>query len=473
VVKLRPYQNELIHNLRTNIKAGSNRVVLCAPTGSGKTVIFSYLAARHLERGGKILIFTHRSELQKQANNSFTSFGLQPEKIQAGKKPDLSKSLHVAMIETMARRIKKPEYLEFLHSRTMIICDEAHIEVFDKLYSLISHKTVVIGCTATPYRKGKTARGLDEFYTGLVQGVDTPDLIKLGYLSPAKSYGVELDLSKTKRKGSDFDTKDLFEKNRTFEGVVQNWARLAKGSKTLLFASNVESSRKVCDEFNAHGYHAKHLDGTTSKKDRDNILEWFDTNPKAILCNCGVLTAGFDQPDIGTVILYRATTSLPLFLQMVGRGSRIYPGKKHFNILDFGMNISRLGFWENPRIWGLKKADSKTNKEGAAPVRICKSCGAINPASAVTCVGCGVTFPKKEQPKEIAFLEEMNSQDRYREALSMTAKEQANLCKTKSINARELLHRMNNKRAALEFVKAMGYKGGWLFMNRKYFKILQ
>src|SRR5690625_5481532 len=106
------------------------------------------------------------------------------------------------------------------------------------------------------------------------------------------------------------------------------------------------------------------------KKERKEVLDWFDCTDDAALCNCSVLTTGFDQPDIETIILYRATTSLPLFLQMCGRGSRIHPGKKHFNILDFGENINRLGFWEEPRTWSLEKEDRKSTRLNSSHVAI-------------------------------------------------------------------------------------------------------
>jgi len=152
-----------------------------------------------------------------------------------------------------------------------------------------------------------------------------------------------------KLRGNDYDLSGVYEENRTYEGVVKNWKRHTPGTKTLLFAANVDASKRVAREFCANGIEAKHIDGNTSAAEREAALEWFASTDDAVLCNCGILTAGFDQPDIKTIILYRATTSLPLFLQMCGRGSRTAPGKTHFTILDFGNNIRRLGHWERPR----------------------------------------------------------------------------------------------------------------------------
>ena len=203
-VELRPYQNNLISDLRTSIVKGHRKIVLCAPTGSGKTVMFTYMVSEHVKRGGNVLILTHRKELLKQAGSSFELFGLKPKFIRAGKKSNLSAKLHVGMIETIHRREK-----DFMSEKTLIIIDEAHISSFNKIFQFISPNTIVIGATATPYRKGNDAIGLDTFYTDIVQGVDTPDLIELGFLSSADSFGVKIDLSKAKKKGDDYDTSKL------------------------------------------------------------------------------------------------------------------------------------------------------------------------------------------------------------------------------------------------------------------------
>lgn len=487
MINLRPYQQDTIAGLRESIAKGNRRAIMSAPTGAGKTIMFTYMVARHLERGGKALIFTHRRELLKQAGGTFSKFGLDPSFIVPGKKTDFSASLSVGMIETIARRLKSPEMRQFLASRSLIICDEAHLETFNKVFPYISSDTIVIGATATPYRKGKNATALEDFYQDLIQKVDVPELIEAGFLCRPKSYGVDLDLTGAKRSGNDIDVAEIYEKNRIFEGVLDNWVRIAPNTKTLLFAANVEASRRVCEEFNSRGYFARHIDGKTPKKEREEILDWFDRDPKAIVCNCGVLTAGFDQPDIETIILYRATTSLPLFLQMCGRGSRLAPGKTSFNILDFGMNIPRLGYWETPREWSLKK-EVANSKEGPAPTKICDSCGAINPVSVKNCVACFAPFVKSEEEEEAERIAELKLLDprKVREmALQMSLAEKAKLCKNGIVNANFLLHKMapkadahpqekaEAKRQAKLFIKLLGYSNGWLHYNRKRFKVFQ
>lgn len=467
--KLRDYQLRMIDSVRQSFKNNNKRVLLCAPTGAGKTAIFSYMVAEHYKRGGRILIFTHRKELLTQAGGSFDRFDLNPKYIKAGEYPKLTDNLHVAMVETFNRRID--QYLLFLQSRTMIIIDEAHLEVFTKLMPYISKDTYVIGATATPHRKGKQ-KCLSEFYTDLIQEVSTQELIDKGFLATPKSYGIEIDLKGIKKKGEDYDMEDFYEKNKTYKGVVENYRKISENKKTILFSSNVNSSIQVCKEFNDNGYEAKHIDGNTPDAKRNEILKWFDETPNAIICNCGILTAGFDQPDIETVILYRATTSIPLFLQMVGRGSRTTETKKSFNILDFGKNIHRLGFWEDDRVWDIKK---KAHKEKIAPVKICPCCTAVLHTTIKICSYCEYLFKSDDEEKEdeFVYLKLLNKKQVLKEASKMDILKKAILAKQKIISPFWVLHQLTDINEARHFIKLMGYKKGFEFVNKNKFKVFQ
>ena len=406
--------------------------------------MFTYIAKRHIERGGRVLVFTHRKELLNQAGGAFEKFGLEPELITAGSSPDLTKSLHVSMIETFDRR--KNDYEIFLSTRTLVIIDEAHLNTFTKLFKSFPLNIVVIGATATPYRKGKTIPPLSELYNDIVQEVDTLELIDSGFLSKAKTYGVKIDLSSAKKKGEDYDVSDYYEENKMWHGVIENWKRLTPNTKTILFSSNVESSKKVCDEFVLNGYDAKHIDGKTPKKEREIILKWYSEPGPKIICNCGILNAGFDQPDIKTVILYRATTSLPLFLQMCGRGSRTTSEKNSFNILDFGNNVSRLGFWEKERIWSLENDNKRSNKEGEAPIKECPECFALVAVSKMKCDFCDHVFEKTEKDKE---------EEKITELQILNYTQIKDLLKTADFDTIE------------NIAKARGYKNGWIYHQIK------
>lgn len=460
MIKLRDYQNKTIDAIRTEFRKGNKKVIMCAPTGAGKTIMFTSMISDAVDKGKKCLVLTHRTELLMQASGSFSKFNLNPTLIVANKYPNLDGQLYVGMVETINRRLEREEYIEFFKTLDLIIFDESHLQNFDKIFDYIPDDTFVIGATATPYRKGKQQKSLDLFYNKLVEKVTTQDLIDSGFLVEAHVFGVKVDLKGVKRRGDDYDMERYYEENKTYKGVIDNYKRHSEHEKTLLFASNVESSKRVCEEFVANGYNAKHIDGSTPKAERKYIFEWFDKTEDAILCNCGIATTGFDQPDVKNIILYRATTSLPLLLQMCGRGSRLHEGKKKFNILDFGNNIERLGFWEDYREWSLKKVETK---EKAAPTKTCKKCDALNPLPVKNCVACGEVFPISKREAEKVILEKLINSNK--EAYSMTLEELI-FCQKKGKLKTFYVWRIIRSRGRDELIRyknMMNYKHGWYF----------
>lgn len=474
MLTLRPeYQPQLIDGVRQSFAKGNTRVVMCAPTGSGKTVLFTYMVKKHIERGGRALILTDRIELLNQAGGTFQKFGLHPEEIKAGKKPDLMRNLHCAMVETLYRRAER--YASFLSSRTLVIVDEAHRTAHSKVLELLPESCYVIGATATPFRSGNQP-SMDSFYQDIVQTVDTPDLIEMGYLSDARSFGVDIDLTGVKKRSGDWDSEELgkrYSERKVYEGVIENYQRLTPNTKAIAFAPNVASSKELADKFNQAGIHAMHLDGSMNQADRSAVLRWFNSTRSGVLVNCSVLTTGFDQPDIETVILYRATTSLPLFLQMIGRGSRVTENKRQFTILDFGNNIKTHDFWEAPRQWSLEKPP-KRKKKDVAPVRLCEKCGALIPVTSKTCKFCGhekKLTEKEKKKKEMAILVELPKPERLARARVASLDEKVEMCKAKAIKAAWVLHQMTDKDEAMEFVKKMGYRDGWYHYNKHRFEV--
>ena len=476
-IKLRPYQKQAIESTRNLIMQGKKRFVLCSPTGSGKTFTFSFIVKSAYERGRKILILTHRTELLTQAGGALSAIGLLPVSIEAGKKlSGFHGNLYTAMIETISRRMVKPEYQQFLASLDLIIIDECHFGNFDKFFQHINSDCHVIGFTATPHRE-KNQKSLDSMYQDLIEVISIPELVDQGYLSEPLSYGVTVDLSGVKMRGGDYDSDsmgDFFQKQKVFNGVIENYKKICPGTKSIVFTPNIASSKNLRDELIGAGLNARHLDSNMSNQERREVLEWFKNTPNAMLCNVGILTTGFDEPSIETVILYRATKSLPLFLQMVGRGSRVIPGKKHhFNILDFGNNIKTHGFWESGRKWSLKK---KKKKDGAPPVKECKECGGLVAASARECKYCGYVFPVPKRSKEeeqIAYLKLLTKRDRMKEAKKASLEEKAMMAKEKLISAYWVLHTLSDKEEAKSFVKLMGWHPGWWRHNEERFPNLK
>jgi superfamily II DNA or RNA helicase len=478
-IKLRPYQEDAVQAVRNSIKAKKARIVLCAPTGAGKTFIFSYISKMAMDKNSRVLICTDRVELLKQSGGALCMMGMEPKEIKSGSKlDDFLGHLYTAMVETLNRRLKDEKYQSLVASMDVIIFDEAHKQAFNKIMPFISEKTVVIGVTATPYRE-RNQKALDEFYNALVEVTDIPQLIQDGYLSRPLSYGVPVDLSSVGMKAGDFDLNAMgqeYSKNKVYRGVIENYLSLTPNKKAITFASNIKSSQELTFRMQEAGINAKHLDSKMGKYERNSVLAWFHRTKDAVLNNVGILTTGFDCPEIEVVILYRATTSLPLFLQMVGRGSRIAPGKDEFTILDFGENIQRLGFWETPRVWSLEKAKKK-KKEQAAPVKNCPSCKALVFASARICGYCDheFEFTKEEEDQEtISKLALLTPRERRSLARGASIEEKVAMAKSKLIKPYWVLHNLKSIEEAKFFAEKMGWNWrGWWYHNKERFPNLQ
>jgi len=386
-------------------------VVLCAPTGSGKTVTFADIARESVDNGSVVMIAVDRSELLKQARKKLIEYGLNPAIITSGKTMRKNANCYVATVQTLKKRVF-PEI-------DLLIIDEAHKQIFDPVVKTYKEAGVyVIGATATPIRSGKMTQ-MHDLYDEIVEEVTISELIREGYLVPAITYSVKRDTSTlTKTSKGDYDTKqmfDMFDKRQLYDDVVGKYQQHTPNTKAICFNVNVEHSKKQTQAFNDAGILAVHVDGTTPTSQREAIFEAFKKGSIQVLCNVDIATTGFDEWTIETVIVNRVTKSLSLWLQMCGRGSRITPEelqgvlgwlqKTHFNLLDMGGNVYKLGFWEQERSWSL--THKRGDKLGIAPVKGCpedkfdergfKGCGCIVPAPAPKCKYCGYIFPKEEK----------------------------------------------------------------------------
>ena len=476
MITLRPYQEKLINSLRESFKNGDNKVILRADTGAGKTIMFTYIVNQHLKRGGKALILTDRINLLKQANGVFSKFGLEPISITAGSTPDLNQNCHVAMVETLNRRASS--YKKFLSTRTLIVIDEAHKTAFNKLFEYFNPDVFVIGATATPVRTGNQP-SMDDFYKCIVDEVQTAELIRLGNLSRCKTYGIPINLKGIKKIGGEYDVNQVgkyYDDNKIYEGVIENYNRLTPNTKAIVFCGNIESATRLKQEMQNNNMKVSLIHSKMTNKENQNIISRYLSSSSDILINVGILTTGFDCPDIETVILYRATTSLPLFLQMVGRGSRITATKKIFTLLDFGNNIHNHDFWEAPREWSLEKQKKKL---GVAKIKECPKCQAFLQPSAKECIYCGYIIPISEKEKkknELVWLEELKEKPKSEVMTIAGAKsltELVQMVKAKLISPFWVLHQMTSLQEARTFIKLMGYKQGFEYANKDRFRVFR
>lgn len=393
-MQLRPYQNDSITGVRNAFISGAQSAILCIPTGGGKTVVFTTITKSAIKNGKKVMIICDRKELIGQAEFNLNRLGLNPTIIAPGHKQYLN-NCYLASVDTLIRR-ELPEV-------DIIIIDEAHKQTFDKIIRKYREETdfnpKIIGATATPLRTGKQT-SLHELYDDIVEPVTIDDLLNSGFLVPCITYAAKEDFSDVKMTGNDYNSAALYEKfnkSKLYDGVIEKYKQFADGKKGLVFNVNVEHSKNMVQGFRRAGYSAEHLDGSTPKVRRREILEGFARGDFKILSNCSVLTTGYDEPSIEVVIINRATKSLPLYLQMVGRGSRLYDNKDHFTCIDMGSNVYEHGLWQDGRTWELEK--KRKPKAGVAPVKLCDHCEAMNHASARVCSECGELF--KIKPKAL------------------------------------------------------------------------
>ncbi len=470
MISLRPYQDKLIQDVRSQLRAGHSRLVLQSPTGSGKTCMFSYIVKQSSDRGNRCMILTNRIELLEQAGGTFDRIGLPYENITANTRNIPRSNVLVAMVETIKRRCaSRLDFQILLRSINLLIVDEVHIAAFDPVFAFLNPECYVIGATATPIRQN-SKKPLSDNFTSLVPGPSISTLIAGGFLSTPKYYGVSVDLSKVKMKAGEFDERDqekLFTKTKLFSGLKENLEKHASGLKTMIFCPSVESSKQVARELNC-----LHVDGTMQPEERDRILTIFENTPGAIITNCDITTTGYDCPSIECIVLYRATTSLPLYLQMIGRGSRVTETKRTFIILDFGMNVQRHGYWHIDREWSLNPPKKRKAKTDVFPIKFCPSCGAILAVQVKTCEYCGYIYPVTEKERVFIELQELNYsevQKRMAEASSVEEMEAIRVAKGYKIGF--VLHKFTMPDQFHEYAKLKNYKKGWSDIQiKKYLK---
>ncbi len=354
---LYPYQQRDLDALFNKISQVSidRRILYQLPTGGGKTRIFSEIAKRFVEHYHKgVIVLTHRIELCSQTSATLKKLGVNNKVIDSKVKQLKIKdkcTCFVAMVETLRNRIK--DGVIDTANIGLVIIDEAHHNSFQKLLGKFPN-AYIIGVTATPFSSNADIP-MYKNYQELLVGESIDNLIQQGYLAKPTNwrYDVELNSLKTGING-DFtiSTSDaLYSSPAMLELLLHAYEAHSKNKKTLIFNNGIFTSKNVCQVLSDAGYAVKHLDNHTPPAERTEILKWFKKTRNAILSSVSILTTGFDEPSVRTVILNRATTSITLYHQMIGRGSRRLPNKKTFTIIDLGNNTDRFGEWQQPLDW--------------------------------------------------------------------------------------------------------------------------
>lgn len=341
-MELRPYQETARQKVQEEWEEGKKRTLLVLPTGTGKTIVFSKIIEDRVKKGERVLVIAHRGELLEQASDKlYKSTGLKTATEKA-KQTSLGSFYRVVVgsVQTLQREKRlnqfPPEYFD------TIVIDEAHHAISDGYQRVLQHfeSANVLGVTATPDRGDM--RNLGSYFESLAYEYSLPEAIKSGYLSPIKALTIplKLDLSNVKQQAGDFSTKDLGTALDPYlEQIAEEMKKQCFNRKTVVFLPLVKTSQKFRDILNQHGFKAAEVNGESA--DRDQVLKDYEEGKYNVLCNSMLLTEGWDCPSVDCVIVLRPTKVRALYSQMVGRGTRLAPGKKELLLLDFLWHTER------------------------------------------------------------------------------------------------------------------------------------
>ena len=443
---LRPYQNQLANDIRAAFGSGANRPLAVSPTGSGKTVLFSYITSQVLKRGSRVIIVAHRREILDQISATLKRVGVPHGFIQAGKSASTQPAM-VASIQTLARR------LDTVPAPDLVIIDEAHHSVSKSYVQMFAAWPTAkfIGVTATPERLD--GKGLGAMFDRMVMGPSVQWLIDNGFLAQPVYYAPRevVDLSQVHTVAGDFDrseAEEIVDTPRITGDAVTHYVRFCNRQRAVAFCISVAHAQHVADTFNSCGIPSASIDGTLDPEVRKQRVEDLTAGKILVLTSCELISEGFDLPAVNAAILLRPTHSLSMHLQQVGRALRPYPGKTNAIILDHVGNCLRHGLAEQERDWDLSGRDKRLKKSSLVETKQCSKCFAI--FAGTVCPQCG-------SQREIA-VREIEEVDGELQRLSI-----------EDISKKREERREEGKCKTLDDFRALaklrGYKLGWAFFR--------
>ena len=396
---LRPYQEQVIEDFDRTVASGTRRIILVAPTGSGKTIIGSAIIKRVAAERRGVLVLAHRREIITQTSAKLHAHGVAHGIIQAGITPRPLENVQVASIQTLWTRALHLGRMD-LPPAELLVVDECHhspAETYRKIIDAYPN-AILLGLTATPCRGD--GRGLGGIFDVIIECPQVAELIVQGFLVKTRVYApAEPDLKGVKVQAGDYvenQLADRMDRPQLVGDIVTHWHKFGERRKTVCFAVNVSHSVHLRDEFIKSGVKAEHIDGGTPKPERDATLARLASGEIELVCNCMVLTEGWDMPEVGCGILARPNKKMGLYRQMTGRILRPALGKPDAIILDHSGAVFRHGFAEDPVEWVLSPELHSTSPahearcEHGSKSRLleCTQCSAIRIAGE-PCPSCG------------------------------------------------------------------------------------
>ena len=436
---LRPYQNDLVENVRKAWRQGYKAPCIVLGCGGGKSCITAEIARRTTFNGKRVLFLVHRKELVEQIFKTFVKWGV------------IMDLCDIGMVQTYTRRLKK------INKPALIITDENHHSLaasYKRIYDYFSDVPRV-GVTATPVRLN--GDGLGDVNDKLIIGVSTKWLIENHCLAPYDYYAPTIaDLTGVHTKMGEYVTADIEKamlKNTVFGNTVKYYRQLANGKKAVCYCASIRHSKATAKAFCDEGITAAHIDGDTPEKERAKIISDFRKGNISVLCNVDLISEGFDVPDCECAILLRPTKSLTLFIQQSMRCMRYKPDKRAI-IIDHVGNYARHGMPDDEREWSLEKKEHnkiQCKKEQTTKILQCPECFfTFSPTvgNKKICPNCGYTFPHNERKLDIKDEAQLIKVEGFKLEFSSP-----NDCQSYS----ELL----------EYAQKHNYKKGWAFYEAK------
>lgn len=410
-VQLRDYQSNTIQAAKEKMREGKKRIMVYAPTGAGKGEIAVALAQMAVEKKRRVLFVVHRKDLVKQQWERFSKYGIYPGILQGANTHKPHSDVTVASIQTFSSRKKFGWHFDF----DLIIIDEAHLCGGSQQYHefLKQHNNLpCIGLTATPFSKGLGKdMGWGKLFEDMVVVTTIEDLITRKFLVDCEIYAPsEPDLKGVKIVAGDYHQKQLgnaVNKSELIGDIVDHWFKLASNQQTICFATNIEHSRSIVEQFNSKGVVARHVDCYMKEEERNTLVDQFKSGAIKVLSNVSLFAEGFDAPATACMILARPTRSLIRYIQMVGRVLRPSEGKSIALVLDHSGSVARLGFPTDPLPLELDSGTAKKTEKAEytpKPPKICPRCKAVDKKRLATCPKCGFTaqapLPKEHKNQE-------------------------------------------------------------------------
>jgi superfamily II DNA or RNA helicase len=393
--ELRDYQKALKSHIYQLIRDGQKRILVYAPTGSGKTAILSSILSDALSRNKRCMLIIHRDFLVEQSRQAMIKSGIDSNNIgiiKAGFPENRDRAIQIAGLQSLQNRAT-PDGLD------LVILDECHSTAFFKHYQTIkqhSLNAVHLGFSASPWRLKSTDEYFGLHFEAIAEGPGIGELIESGYLSRPRYYGygglVDICKLDTNKSGEfkESQMENEFIKSEVPKAVTEKILELGSGRTGIIFNAGVEQSQIQTQLLNAAGIPTVHLDANTPFKERQLYFDKLASGEIRCISSIGCLTEGFDVPSISFVVLSRATKSRALYVQMSGRGLRISPDKTDCLILDFGGNVKRFGML-NKKV--LITLEPTPKPDDDSMLKECDNCHSMVSIFARICPECGYIFP--------------------------------------------------------------------------------